>query len=113
MQAGNYSDAIRLLRRAVDTAPRDSLTYAYALYNLGRSLVLSGNPREALPILRARLLIPNQTATVRAELARAERASGLAGQSSASGPPGSSPGAPAPPGHDHGRQHDGQGGGAD
>ncbi|MDQ6817726.1 MAG: hypothetical protein M3018_10050, partial [Actinomycetota bacterium] len=70
----------RLLRQAVATASHESLTYAYALYNLGRSLVLSGHPGDAIPILRERLRIPNQTATVQAELTQAERDAGVGQQ---------------------------------
>lgn len=80
MQRGNYAQAIPLLQQAVAQAPHDSLTYAYALYNLGASYVGAGEPRKAIPILRARLLIPNQTAVVQAELARAEQAAGVTPQ---------------------------------
>jgi serine/threonine-protein kinase len=76
MQAGDYESAIPPLERAVAAYPEGSqeLTYAYALYNLGRSLRLAGRPDEAIPILERRLEIPNQTATVQRELdaARAE-----------------------------------------
>jgi eukaryotic-like serine/threonine-protein kinase len=76
MQAGDYDSAIPLLERAVAAYPEGSqeLTYAYALYNLGRSLRLAGRPDEAIPILERRLEIPNQTETVQRELdaARAE-----------------------------------------
>jgi Flp pilus assembly protein TadD len=87
MEGGNYSGAIPVLRRAVATAPSSSLTYAYALYDLGRSLRLAGDPRAAVQILWRRLQIPNQTSTVRAELALAlqalgQRASSPTGDSS-------------------------------
>jgi serine/threonine protein kinase len=76
MQAGEYEQAIPLLERAVSQYPEGSqeLNYAYALYNLGRSLRLAGRADEAVPILERRLAIPNQTSTVRQELqaARAE-----------------------------------------
>jgi tetratricopeptide (TPR) repeat protein len=70
MQAGDYESAIPLLEQAVAAYPEGSgeLTYAYALYNLGRSLRLAGRPDEAVPILERRLRIPNQTETVQREL---------------------------------------------
>jgi serine/threonine-protein kinase len=76
MEAGNYRGAIPVLRQAVAAASPNSLTYAYALYDLGRSLRLAGDPRAAAQILYRRLQIPNQTATVRAELALALEALG-------------------------------------
>jgi hypothetical protein len=44
------------------------LTYAYALYDLGRALLLDGDPRAALGVLSERLQIDNQRATVQEEL---------------------------------------------
>ena len=38
MTAGQYQQAVGVLRQAVAAAPPSSLTYAYALYDLGRSL---------------------------------------------------------------------------
>ena len=78
MEQGRYDEAIPMLEQAVAAYPEGSseLTYAYALYNLGRSLRLAGRPDEAIPILERRLQIPNQTATVRRELEAAERAAG-------------------------------------
>jgi serine/threonine protein kinase len=78
MQAGDYDGAIPLLERAVAAYPEGSqeLTYAYALYNLGRSLRLAGRPDEAIPILERRLEIPNQTDTVQRELDAARAAAG-------------------------------------
>jgi serine/threonine-protein kinase len=92
MLAGNYAAAVPVLRQAVAAADRSSLTYAYALYNLGRSLRLAGDPRAAVPILWQRLQIPNQTATVKAELTLALQELGqqLGG------------GAAPAPGHHHG-----------
>jgi serine/threonine-protein kinase len=77
MQAGDYEGAIPLLEQAVAAYPEGSqeLTYAYALYNLGRSLRLAGRPDEAVPILERRLRIPNQTETVQRELDLARAAS--------------------------------------
>jgi serine/threonine-protein kinase len=68
MVAGDYAGAVPVLREAVRAAPASSLTYAYALYDLGRSLRLAGDPGAAVPILWRRLRIPNQTEVVRAEL---------------------------------------------
>ncbi|HEX2071104.1 MAG TPA: serine/threonine-protein kinase [Thermoleophilaceae bacterium] len=77
MQAGDYEGAIPLLEQAVAAYPEGSqeLTYAYALYNLGRSLRLAGRAEEAVPILERRLQIPNQTETVQRELDAARAAS--------------------------------------
>jgi len=75
MLDGAYSAAIPTLRRAVSVAPPQSLTYGYALYDLGRSLVLSGDPRAAVPILERRLKLPNQTQVVQQMLQLALRAS--------------------------------------
>jgi len=70
---GRPAEAVPILRRAVEAFPEGTsdLNYAYALYNLGNALRLSGHPEEAIPILERRLEIPNQRATVAAELARA------------------------------------------
>jgi Tetratricopeptide repeat len=77
MQQGRYTEAIPVLERAVQAFPEGTtdLDYAYALFNLGRSLRLAGRPDEAIPILERRLQIPNQTETVRRELAAARRSS--------------------------------------
>jgi hypothetical protein len=103
----------------LNSADPSSLTYAYALYDLGRALMLSGDPKDAVPLLEQRLKIPNQTSVVQQTLDQAKRAAGIAPASAApttstpaptggapktqgkpSGPPGHSPG------HDHGRGHD-------
>jgi len=78
MQDGRYDEAIPLLQRAVDSFPEGSqeLTYAYALYTLGRSLRLAGRADEAVPILERRLQIPDQTQTVEQELEAARAAAG-------------------------------------
>jgi hypothetical protein len=68
MDQGDYTAAIPVLRQAIGSASPNSLTYAYALYDLGRSLRLAGNPRQAVQVLWQRLQIPNQTGTVRQEL---------------------------------------------
>ncbi len=76
MQAGEYAAAVPVLEEAVGAFPagNEDLDYAYALFNLGSALRLSGDPEAAIPILERRLAIPNQTATVEEELeaARAE-----------------------------------------
>jgi tetratricopeptide (TPR) repeat protein len=75
MNQGRYAEAIPILQRAVASFPAGTtdLNYAYALYNLGRSLRLAGRPDEAIPILEQRLKIPNQTETVRRELELAKQ----------------------------------------
>ena len=75
---GRYAEAVQILRQAVASFPEGStdLNYAYALYNLGNALRLSGHPEEAIPILERRLEIPNQQSTVAAELARARADAG-------------------------------------
>jgi len=75
MNQGRYAEAIPILQRAVDSLSADTsdLTYAYALFNLGKSLRLAGRPDEAVPILEQRLKIPNQTETVRQELELAKQ----------------------------------------
>jgi eukaryotic-like serine/threonine-protein kinase len=76
IQEGRYAEAVPILRRAVASFPPGStdLTYAYALYNLGHALRMAGNPQAAIPILERRLRIPDQTATVQAELDAARAA---------------------------------------
>jgi len=75
MGEGRYDEAIPILQRAVNSFPPGTTdpNYAYALFNLGQSLRLAGRPDEAIPILEQRLEIPNQTGTVRRELALARR----------------------------------------
>ncbi len=70
---GRAEEAVPILQRAVASFPAGTsdLDYAYALFNLGNALRLSGRPDDAIPILEQRLRIPNQRATVAAELARA------------------------------------------
>ena len=59
-----------MLEEAVASFPEgtDDINYAFALFNLGQALRQAGRPEEAIPVLRRRLEIPNQTATVRQEL---------------------------------------------
>ena len=78
MQQGRYSQAVPLLKRAVAGYPPGSsdLGHAYALYNLGRALRLSGRPADAIPYLEKRLKFANQRGVVKRELAAARRATG-------------------------------------
>lgn len=79
IQAGRYDEAIPVLEEAIRAFPpgTDDLNYAYALFNLGNALRLSGRPEEAIPVLERRLEIPNQIEVVRRELAAARRAARL------------------------------------
>jgi hypothetical protein len=76
MLAGDYTQALMTLRQAVSSADHSSQTYAYALYDLGRTMLLSGNAEGAIPVLRKRLSIPIETATVQQTLDQALRAAG-------------------------------------
>jgi eukaryotic-like serine/threonine-protein kinase len=97
MMQTDYAGAIPVLREALAAAPPGSLTYAYALFDLGRSLRLAGDPQAAIPILWQRLHIPNQTGVVKSELELALRALGQRYRASGGA-------APTPP-------NNGQGGG--
>jgi serine/threonine protein kinase len=90
MLDGNYSAALPVLRQVLNTASPDSLTYAYALYDYGRTLLLAGDPKDAVKVLYQRLQIPNQTGAVRQELQLALVALGQTVQSGGAGatPPG-------------------------
>jgi tetratricopeptide (TPR) repeat protein len=94
MADGNYTAAIATLREAVQAADPGSLTYAYALFDLGRSLRLAGDPKAAVTVLYQRLQIPNQTGVVRQQLQLALQA---LGQKVTSGGTGAGPGQS----HDH------------
>ena len=87
LDSGRYSTAVPVLRRAVaatgkqqsaclEPASSDCLTYAYALYDLGRALQLSGHSSAAVPVLEARLQIDNQRPVVAAELQLARQQAG-------------------------------------
>jgi hypothetical protein len=87
LDSGRYADAVPVLRRAlaatgeslaacVEPTSGTCLTYAYALYDLGRALRLSGQPAAAVPILKRRLEIDNQRPTVAAELELARPGTG-------------------------------------
>jgi hypothetical protein len=87
LESGRYADAAPVLRRALaatgerlgaclEPASGNCLTYAYALYDLGRALRLSGDAAAAVPILERRLQIDNQRPTVEAELELARQEAG-------------------------------------
>ena len=87
LEDGRYGDAVPLLKRAVlatgetlsaclEPASTTCLTYAYALYDLGRAVRLSGEPQEAVPILERRLQIDNQRSVVVAQLQLAREGMG-------------------------------------
>jgi hypothetical protein len=80
LESGQYSGAVPVLRRAlaatgkqlsdcIEPVSETCLTYAYALYDLGRALELNGEPSAALPVMEQRLQIDNQRDVVAAELA--------------------------------------------
>jgi hypothetical protein len=84
LENGQSADAVPVLKRAVqatgenlaacaEPASSNCFTYAYALYDLGRALRLSGDPTAAVPILEHRLQIDNQRPVVEAELQLARR----------------------------------------
>ncbi|MGO9497821.1 MAG: tetratricopeptide repeat protein, partial [Solirubrobacteraceae bacterium] len=93
LSQGDYTAAVPVLRQAVNAASPDSLTYAYALYDYGKALLLAGDPKDAVTVLYQRLQIPNQTGAVRQELQAALIALGQ----NASGGTGATP-----PGKGHG-----------
>ena len=72
------SRAVPVLQEAVNSFPPDTqnVNYAYALFNLGKSLRLAGRPDEAIPVLEKRLGIPNQTKEVQKELDKAKKEAG-------------------------------------
>jgi eukaryotic-like serine/threonine-protein kinase len=78
MQQGDFAGAVPLLEQAVASYPEDSreITYAYALFNLGKSLNRSGRPEEAIPYLEKRLTWPDQRETVQSELDDAQARAG-------------------------------------
>jgi tetratricopeptide (TPR) repeat protein len=80
--AANYAAAVeRLLgairasgqspARCAEPTTESCLTFAYALYDLGRALRLKGDSSAAIPVLSRRLQIDNQRAVVQHELALA------------------------------------------
>jgi serine/threonine-protein kinase len=87
---GHYAAAIGDFRAALAASGQSSarcgvpgseacLTYAYALYDLGRALRLAGKPGAAVPVLTKRLRIDNQRRTVKNELGLAKKAHGNGG----------------------------------
>ena len=78
MQQGRYTEAVPILRQAVTLFSPSShdLYYAYALFNLGKSLNRSGNPKQAIRYLEERLTWTDQRETVQAELDLARRRAG-------------------------------------
>ena len=70
MGRGEFGAAVPILQEAVASWPEDStdIDYAYALFNLGKSLNRAGRPDEAIPYLEKRLAWNDQRATVQAEL---------------------------------------------
>jgi tetratricopeptide (TPR) repeat protein len=58
----------------IEPASEACLTFAYALYDLGRALRLEGHQSQAIAILSERLRIDNQRETVQRELERARGA---------------------------------------
>lgn len=79
LASGQYASAVPVLRRALAATGEQAnaciqphstacLTYAYALYDLGRALRLSGHSAAAVPVLEARLQIDNQRPVVATEL---------------------------------------------
>jgi serine/threonine protein kinase len=75
MQQGQFAQAVPILQKAVASYPEDSqdINYAYALFNLGKSLNRSGRSDEAISYLERRLRFPSQRATVQQELDDARR----------------------------------------
>jgi eukaryotic-like serine/threonine-protein kinase len=78
MQQGDYTGAVPILQEAVAAYPEDTqdIGYAYALFNLGKSLNRSGRADEAIPYLEQRLRWADQRATVQEELDLARRNAG-------------------------------------
>jgi hypothetical protein len=79
LSEGSYATAIGRLLAAIrasgqsllgciEPAGEPCLTFAYALYDLGRALRLQGRDSEAVAVLSERLRIDNQRPTVRHEL---------------------------------------------
>jgi tRNA A-37 threonylcarbamoyl transferase component Bud32 len=75
MGRGEFAAAVPILQEAVASWPEGStdINYAYALFNLGKSLNRAGRPDEAIPYLEKRLAWNDQRATVQAELDLARR----------------------------------------
>ena len=65
---GRCSPPVRPSVHVLSQRVRPCLTYAYALYDLGRAVRLTGESQAAVPILERRLQIDNQRWIVDAEL---------------------------------------------
>jgi hypothetical protein len=73
---GKYAEAIALDKQIVAKGPGIGLTYAYALFDMGHALRVSGHPDQAIPVLQQRLKINNQRDVVKAELEKAKKEAG-------------------------------------
>ena len=78
---GKPNDAVAPLQRSVEAfraqGRKGDIGYAYALYNLGNALRLSGRPAEAIPFLQERLQISNyKRGVVKKELKTAQQQAG-------------------------------------
>ncbi len=78
---GKPADAVAPLQRSVDAFRAENrkgdIGYAYALYNLGNALRLSGHPAEAIPYLQERLQVSNyKRGVVQKELKTARQQAG-------------------------------------
>ncbi|MBA3263541.1 MAG: tetratricopeptide repeat protein [Thermoleophilaceae bacterium] len=78
MGRGDFAAAVPVLEQAVASWPEDSsdLNYAYALFNLGKSLNRAGRASEAIPYLEKRLNWANQRGVVKQELKLARKNAG-------------------------------------
>ncbi len=78
MKQGRYGEAAAVLSKAIRLFPAEhrDLSYAYTLYNLGRSLRLSGHPENAVRVLEERLKFNDQIEVVQRELQAARREAG-------------------------------------
>ncbi len=108
LEGGQAAAAVPVLERALQATGETTdrcrepagtcLTYAFALFDLGRALRLAGRENEAVPVLQDRLRIDNQRPAVVQELAAA-RGEAPAGQPAS--PPRKTK--PAKPAKEHGR----------
>jgi serine/threonine protein kinase len=78
---GKPNDAVAPLQRSVEgfraQGRKGEIGYAYALYNLGNALRLSGRPADAIPFLQERLQVSNyKRGIVRKELKTAQQQAG-------------------------------------
>jgi hypothetical protein len=90
LEAGATAAAVPVLQQALaasgqrladclQPASESCLNYAYALYDLGRALLLAHEPAAAVLVLERRLQIANQQPVVQSELALARAAAGQRG----------------------------------